>query len=113
MPKFTPPPTHSDPVVVDPLTGKSSFNPLWLKWFLDVSAIFSAVGATSEGISHEVLADLLGGAAGQHFHISAQTHGDLLAGISTTITTAKLTPGGANGSMTFVRGILTSETPAT
>jgi hypothetical protein len=32
---------------------------------------------------------------------------------SGTITTAKLTGGGANGSMTFVNGILTSQTPAT
>lgn len=34
-------------------------------------------------------------------------------GISATITTAKLTAGGANGSMTFVDGILTAQTPAT
>lgn len=30
-----------------------------------------------------------------------------------TITVAKLTPGGANGSMTFASGILTASTPAT
>ena len=35
------------------------------------------------------------------------------AGISATITTAKLTGGGANGSMTFTNGILTAQTPAT
>lgn len=35
------------------------------------------------------------------------------AGISATITTAKLTSGGANGSMTFVNGILTAQTAAT
>lgn len=34
-------------------------------------------------------------------------------GVSATITTAKLTPGGANGSMTFTNGILTAQTPAT
>jgi hypothetical protein len=34
-------------------------------------------------------------------------------GISATITTAKLTGGGANGSMTFTNGILTAQTPAT
>ena len=34
-------------------------------------------------------------------------------GVSATITTAKLTPGGTNGSMTFTNGILTSQTPAT
>lgn len=35
------------------------------------------------------------------------------AGISATITTAKLTAGGANGSMTFVNGILTAQTQST
>jgi hypothetical protein len=34
-------------------------------------------------------------------------------GISATITTAKLTAGGANGSMTFTNGILTAQTQAT
>jgi len=34
-------------------------------------------------------------------------------GVSATITTAKLTGGGANGSMTFTKGVLTSQTPAT
>lgn len=35
------------------------------------------------------------------------------AGITATITTAKLTAGGANGSMTFKNGILTAQTQAT
>ena len=37
----------------------------------------------------------------------------LKPGINATITTAKLTGGGANGSMTFKNGILTAQTPAT
>lgn len=35
------------------------------------------------------------------------------AGVSATIATAKLTGGGANGSMTFVNGVLTEQTQAT
>ena len=35
------------------------------------------------------------------------------AGLSVTITTAKLTSGGTNGSMTFTGGILTAQTAAT
>ena len=35
------------------------------------------------------------------------------AGITAVIVTAKLTGGGANGSMTFTNGILTAQTPAT
>lgn len=34
-------------------------------------------------------------------------------GVTATITTAKLTTLGANGSMTFVNGLLTAQTPAT
>jgi hypothetical protein len=34
------------------------------------------------------------------------------AGLSATIVTAKLTVGGANGSMTFTNGLLTAQTPA-
>lgn len=34
-------------------------------------------------------------------------------GLSTTIVTAQLTPGGTQGSMTFVNGLLTAQTPAT
>lgn len=37
----------------------------------------------------------------------------LSAGLNVTITTAKLTGGGTNGSMTFTNGVLTSQTPAT
>jgi hypothetical protein len=36
-----------------------------------------------------------------------------LSGYSGTITTAKLTGGGSNGSMTFTNGVLTSQTAAT
>jgi len=35
------------------------------------------------------------------------------AGITATITTAKITLAGTNGSMTFTNGILTAQTPAT
>lgn len=37
----------------------------------------------------------------------------LRPGQTVTITTAKLTGGGANGSMVFTNGVLTSSTPAT
>jgi hypothetical protein len=43
----------------------------------------------------------------------ARTNLGLGSGLSVTITTAKLTTLGANGSMTFTNGILTAQTPAT
>lgn len=63
--------------------------------------------------------DLSGSAsAGQVPALSALTGqittGQLPAsGLTVVITTAKLTGGGANGSMTFTNGILTAQTPAT
>jgi hypothetical protein len=44
---------------------------------------------------------------------TARTNLGLGSGLSVTITTAKLTPLGSNGSMTFVNGILTAQTQAT
>ncbi len=45
--------------------------------------------------------------------ISVGVTGSPPAGITGTITTAKLTGGGSNGSMTFTNGVLTASTPAT
>lgn len=44
---FQPPPTYALPIVVDELTGKSAFNPIWLRWFIDISSGLTSVGAGS------------------------------------------------------------------
>jgi hypothetical protein len=53
------------------------------------------------------------GGTGATTAAGARTNLGLGSGLSVTITTAKLTPAGANGSMTFVNGILTAQTQAT
>jgi len=113
--KFEPAPTYADPVIVDEASGRSRFNPLWLKWFLNVVQVFDSLLAQSTGgvINHESLSGLLGGGANAHFHITAAQQAAIAAGITVTITTAKLTPGGATGSMTFTNGVLTAQTAAT
>ncbi len=108
---FEPAPTYADPVIVDELTGKSKFNPIWLKWFLNVAQVFNSVGGT--GINHELLVGLLGGADNGHFHITSTTATDLANGFSITVTLEKITPGGTQGSPTFTRGILTAGTAPT
>ena len=45
--------------------------------------------------------------------ISVGVTGSPPSGYTGVITTAKLTGGGANGSMTFTNGVLTAQTPAT
>jgi len=146
---FQPPPTYALPVLVDERTGKSAFNPIWLRWFLDLSSGLSSVGAGSGTVtSVGTGTGLTGGpitvsgmvsltnvgtpgtyvkttfdAQGREtsgdatLDINTDTTGTLdtsrLGGLSVTITTAKLTPGGANGSMTFTNGLLTAQTSAT
>jgi hypothetical protein len=56
---------------------------------------------------------LANGGTGATTAAGARTNLGLGSGLSVTITTAKLTGGGANGSMTFVNGILTAQTQAT
>ena len=51
MSTFQPPPTWANPVVVDEATGKSIFNPVWLKWFIDLSAGLESTGSGSGNAS--------------------------------------------------------------
>jgi hypothetical protein len=53
------------------------------------------------------------GGTGATTAATARTNLGLGSGLSVTITTAKITALGANGSMTFVNGILTAQTQAT
>lgn len=45
MSSFQPPPTYALPILVDEKTGKATFNPIWLKWFVDLSANLGSGGA--------------------------------------------------------------------
>lgn len=109
-----PPPTYADPVLVDPVTKKAKFNPLWLSWFVKAANFFAAAS------DHNNLSNLQGGSAGEYYHLTASQLADLetllvtvSSGISTTIVTAPLTGLGAPGSMTFTNGILTAQVQAT
>lgn len=63
--------------------------------------------------THNSLQSISGGAANDYQHLTTAQYTALTNGLSVTITTAKLTGGGANGSMTFTDGILTAQTQAT
>lgn len=47
---FQPPPTWALPVIVDEMTGKAIFNPVWLRWFVDFSANVGTGGAGSGNV---------------------------------------------------------------
>ena len=51
MSTFQPPPTYALPVITDERTGKAIFNPIWLKWFLDLAQGLTAAGAGSGTVS--------------------------------------------------------------
>ena len=118
---FEPPPTYADPVLINEKEkpgskGYSKFNPIWLKWFLDITQVLTNAGGGSGSIQHNNLLGLQGGGASERYHLGqsdATNVGTIASGLNVTITTAKLTAGGANGSMTFTKGILTAQTPAT
>lgn len=75
---FQPPPTYASPVLVDERTKQSQFNPIWLKWFLDLAAFLTASGGGSGGAAaHNDLSGLQGGSLTERFHITASQAADL------------------------------------
>ena len=65
---------------------------------------------------HNSMSGLQGGATDEYYHLTsaqATNVATIASGLNVTITTAKLTTGGTNGSMTFTKGILTAHTQAT
>ena len=103
----------------------------WREWFF---ALYSKFANNGSGISfnsldfsnsnidnivirnHNTLSNIQGGDSLNRYHLTVNEYAtvqNLSIGISATITTAKLTTGGANGSMTFTNGILTAQTQAT
>jgi len=72
------------------------------------------LGVLSGGSGAVTLTGYLKGNGTSPFTASATIpYTDISGGLSVTITTAKLTTLGSNGSMTFVNGILTAQTQAT
>lgn len=71
MADFEPPPTYAEVVITDEKTGKERFNPIWLKWFVDIAALLTSAGGGGGGIVHNDTTGLQGGTANQYYHLSA------------------------------------------
>lgn len=91
MATYQPAPTYAEVLLVDEVTKKARFNPIWLKWFLDLTAALSESGAAGGAVSHESLDDLLGGAAADHYHFTSGEHTALVAGFTGTGALARQT----------------------
>ena len=107
---FQPPPTYAEVVIFEPDGTKPKFNPIWLKWFLDVAAVLTSSGSGGGGaVDHESLTGLLGGAASDHYHLTQAQHSGTGSGVfvrqvSPTLTTPNIgTPSG--GTLTNCTGL--------
>ena len=69
--QFQQPPTWAPVVVDNGRTGEKDFNPIWLKWFLDIVSVINASGGGGGGILHNGLPDLQGGVSNQFYHLTA------------------------------------------
>ena len=52
MADFQPPPTYAEVVLVDEKTGRATFNPIWLRWFLDLVRDVGPGGAGSGTVTN-------------------------------------------------------------
>lgn len=83
MSQFQPPPTWALPILVDERTKRAQFNPIWLKWFVDLAQVLSSVnsGVSSStgfsGVSHNLLSGLQGGMSGEYYHLTAAEYASL------------------------------------
>lgn len=79
MAAFTPPPTYADPVVVDQVSRRSQFNPIWLKWFLDIAQYITENSGGTSTVQHNATLGKQGGATGEYYHFTAAEHATLVA----------------------------------
>jgi len=92
--QFQPPPTWA-PVALttnDPATGaqQQTFNPVWLKWFLDLTQIINDSGG-SAGILHNDTGSLQGGQANQYYHLTSAEYTGSGTGVFARVTSPVFT----------------------
>lgn len=77
MSDFQPPPTWALPILVNEQTKQAQFNPIWLKWFVDLAGVLSSFGGGSGSADHNLLSGLQGGAADEYYHLNAADYGQI------------------------------------
>lgn len=79
MAEFQPAPTWAEVVLVDEQTGKFSFNPIWLNWFLALVELINDSGGGGGTFLHNSLGSIQGGSATERYHLGA-TNATVLSG---------------------------------
>lgn len=69
MPVFQPPPTWAEVILYSEDRKKGNFNPVWLKWFIDLVGYLNASGGAS-GVVHNSTSGIQGGTANQFYHLT-------------------------------------------
>jgi len=100
-------------ISVSAATGAVTITNTGVTSFSGGSTGLTPSSATTGAVTLAGTLALANGGTGATTAAGARTNLGLGSGLSVTITTAKLTALGANGSMTFVNGILTAQTQAT
>lgn len=80
MSVFQPPPTWALPIITDERTGRSTFNPIWLNWFLTLAALVDTTGGSS--VEHNLTSGLQGGSTSERYHLRGTQHTELTIGFT-------------------------------
>jgi len=94
--QFPAPPTYAEVVLVDEQTKKFQFNPIWLRFFLDIVAVLNGSGGSGGTSQHNNLIGLQGGSANQYYHLTLTEY-------------SNLTGSGAHNTLTGLQGGTASE----
>ena len=78
--QFPAAPTYAEVVLVDEQTKRFQFNPIWLRFFLDLVAYVNGNTGAGGGADHNTLASLQGGASNQYYHLTAAEESTLTSG---------------------------------
>lgn len=81
--QFSPPPTYAEVVLSDTDGKHPRFNPIWLKWFIDLASLLTtAGGGVGTGFAHNSLTGLQGGTTGQEYHLTAAEYSAIAANVA-------------------------------
>jgi hypothetical protein len=108
MAALQPPPTFTDPVIVDEKSSKATFNPIWLNWFLTLVESLNTAGGTN--LNHNLLSNLQGGTTDEYYHLTQERYQEVTNAKSANIVFAGPAAGAA-ASPEF-RALVTADLPA-
>jgi len=109
--QFPVPPTYADPVIFDQIMGTQKFNPVWLRWFLDLAQLLTAAGGGGiVGFDHNSLSNIQGGAANDYYHLTGTEHSELVNAKSANTVYAGPTSGAA--AVPAFRALVSADIPA-